>query len=427
MGRKRIVRAVPVGEIEQQNQFLPAAVPPLDGKDFGENISHVQPLKVAAVKILLPQGGAGAVKGVQALQEDVEAAVNRIVQQIPAGLALLAPFHKFGQLVAHKGELFARVKEHVAGQAAQLGKLLLIAAPEFVDNRLFAVHHLVVGEGKDVVFLIEVAHREEEAVFHPGPLGKGGGQIVQRVVHPAEIPLIVKAQPAVGHRCGHLEVVAGVLRNQHHLGVVLLQGEVGAPQKPQPRFVEALVLAAALVDQIGDRVVSDAVEVVDGDPEIQGRAQKAQDVRLCEVEQDGAPWAVPQVWVIRLVQAGAVKAGQRVIVRDKVGRNKVQNHPDAGLMASVDQRHQLVRGTVAAGGGKVAGYLISPGGVQWVLGEGQQLDVGVAHLPDVGDELVGQLVILEEALAAIPILHSPGTGVQLVDVERAIKIFLPGG
>ena len=155
--------------------------------------------------------------------------------------------------------------------------------------------------------------------------------------------------------------------------------------------------------------------------------RKLRDVRLCEVEQDGAPWAVPQVWVIRLVQAGAVKAGQRVIVRDKVGGNKVQNYPDAGLVAAVDQRHQLVRGTVAAGGRKVAGNLIPPGGVQWVLGEGQQLDVGVAHLPDVGDELVGQIVILEEALAAIPILHSPGTGVQLVDVERAVKIFLPGG
>ena len=49
-------------------------------------------------------------------------------------------------------------------------------------------------------------------------------------------------------------------------------------------------------------------------------------------------------------------------------------------MQVIDEEAEVLRGAEAAGGGEIAGALVAPGGIQRVLGDGQQLDVGEAQL-----------------------------------------------
>ena len=317
------------------------------------------------------------------------------------------------------------MKIKVCIQTVQLVKLFFVASPKLVDDSLFAVYHLVVGKGEEEQVVIKIAHREEQLVFVRCTLLKRSGKVIKGVVHPTQVPLVVKAKPAINHRSGDLDEVAGILGNQHHLWVVLGHGIVGGAQKPKPGLIESILLPAVVVDEVGDRIIADAVKVVDRTPEIQRGAQKAEDVRLGEIEQRTSPLAESGVRVVRLIQAGAVELQKSVAVQHKVGGHKIQNHSDARPVAAVDKLHQPDRRAVAAGGAEIAGHLIPPRGVQRMLGERKQLDVGVAHLLHILDQRLRQLVVGVKAFTVRFVLDPPGTGVQLIDVHGAVIVFLP--
>ncbi len=102
-----------------------------------------------------------------------------------------------------------------------------------------------------------------------------------------------------------------------------------------------------------------------------------------------------------LVQRGAVEAAQAVGVAGEVGRHPVDDHADAVLVAVVDEVHEILRRAVAAGGGVVADGLIAPAAGERMLADRQQLDVRVAHLQAVVDQLVGQFAIGEPAMRIV--------------------------
>ena len=118
-----------------------------------------------------------------------------------------------------------------------------------------------------------------------------------------------------------------------------------------------------------------------------------------EVEDLGAPvlvLALARVGV--LVEMGAVEETQAVRIAWEVRRHPVEQDADAVLMAVIDEVHEVIGRAEAAGRRKIAGHLVAPRPVEGVLGDGQQFDVGVAHLLDVVHQLVGQFAIAEEAV-----------------------------
>ena len=106
-------------------------------------------------------------------------------------------------------------------------------------------------------------------------------------------------------------------------------------------------------------------------------------------------------------------------VLGEVSGYPVEDNADAFLVALVYERHEHIGRAVAGGGSIVAGYLIAPGSVKGILGHRHELDMGVAHLLDVGDQLLSQLVIGEGI--AVGIL-SPGACVNLIDIEGVLKM-----
>ena len=83
-------------------------------------------------------------------------------------------------------------------------------------------------------------------------------------------------------------------------------------------------------------------------------------------------------------------------------------------MKAVDQRHEPLRVAIAGGGGEVSRHLVAPGSVEGVLHHRQELHVRVAHVPHIGDQRVGDLLISEHPPVVGP---PPGAQVHLVDVQ----------
>src|SRR5579859_2580043 len=100
-------------------------------------------------------------------------------------------------------------------------------------------------------------------------------------------------------------------------------------------------------------------------------------------------------WVGMLVEMGAIELGESVGVARKMCGRPVQKNANARLVASVDEFHEFGGRAVAAGGGEIANRLISPGTVKGMLHDGEQLDVGVAEVLHVGDELIAEFAIGE--------------------------------
>ena len=84
------------------------------------------------------------------------------------------------------------------------------------------------------------------------------------------------------------------------------------------------------------------------------------------------------------------------LIPGEVGGDQSMMTPDASLVHLVHEIHQVVGGAEAAGGGKVAGTLVTPGGIQGMFGDREELHMGEAQLLHIGDQIGGQIPVAEE-------------------------------
>jgi hypothetical protein len=81
---------------------------------------------------------------------------------------------------------------------------------------------------------------------------------------------------------------------------------------------------------------------------------------------------------------------EAVVVAREVRGHPVDDHAEAGLVAAIDEVHEILRRAEARARRVVAHHLVAPGAVERVLGHAHQLDVRVAHVEHVRDQLVGE-------------------------------------
>ena len=148
--------------------------------------------------------------------------------------------------------------------------------------------------------------------------------------------------------------------------------------RPPYRFAQPLAGPAAVVEvqHRRDGVDAQAVDVELVHPEQRVGDEEVAHLRPAVVEDQRSPVGVlaePRVFV--LVQRGSVEAAKREIVLGEVRGHPVEQHADAGAVACVDEKAEVVRRAVARRGREVARHLISPRARERVLRHRQQLDV----------------------------------------------------
>ena len=249
--------------------------------------------------------------------------------------------------------------------------------------------------------------------------------VAQHIIHPAHVPLEVKAQTAVVAGFGYHRPCGGLLGDHHNVRMVGQDVLVEQPQEVNGFEVLASAVnirppfALPVVIQIqhgSDCINAQAVHVEFLDPEHRGGEQQVSRGDLAVIEYARAPFLVLHLERIGVfVQVRAVKLDQSAAVLREVRRNPVHDNAQTCLMRLVDQMHQILRSAVAAGSGKVADYLITPRTIERILSQRHELDVGVAHFLDIWHKLVRQLAVGVEVAVLV---HLPRAEVAFVDVDR---------
>src|SRR5882724_813445 len=114
------------------------------------------------------------------------------------------------------------------------------------------------------------------------------------------------------------------------------------------------------------------------------------------------------------VKMGAVKLRKAVSVARKMRGSPIEKDAKTGLVAAIDEFHELRGSAEAAGGGEVAERLVAPGAVERMLHDGEQFDMCVAEIFDVGDELVAQFAVAQPPIVIFGDA-APGTEMDFVD------------
>ena len=100
-----------------------------------------------------------------------------------------------------------------------------------------------------------------------------------------------------------------------------------------------------------------------------------------------------------LEKMGAIEVGQAVGIRREVRGDPIEYYANSALVQVVHKKHEILWRAITRGWSKVAGGLISPGSVERVLHNREQLNMSELHALKVVGELgsnfaIGQRTIL---------------------------------
>jgi hypothetical protein len=125
------------------------------------------------------------------------------------------PLAGLGELTAHEQELLARMPPHEAVVGAQVGEALPVVPGHALQHRALAVHDLVVADRQDEVLREGVVQAEGHLVVVVFAVHGILADVLERVVHPAHVPLEAEAEAAIVHRARHTGVGGALLRHGH--------------------------------------------------------------------------------------------------------------------------------------------------------------------------------------------------------------------
>ncbi len=130
--------------------------------------------------------------------------------------------------------------------------------------------------------------------------------------------------------------------------------------------------------------------------------------------------------VLVLVEGRAVEPPEAMRIVGKVPGYPIEQHREPGAVAGIDQRREISRSAEAAGGGEQPGRLIAPGAVEWMLADGQEFDVGEAHLAGIAGQLLGELAKCQPAIAFLG-APAPRAEMDFIDRYRSVEPVGIGG
>ena len=205
----------------------------------------------------------------------------------------------------------------------------------------------------------------------PAAMDRVLGEIIQRVVHPAHVPLEAEAQPAGVSRAADGGPRGRFLGEVHDAGVARVGLLVEHAQEsdrvevlaPALRIGNPFALAPRVIqiEHRGDRVDAQAVGMELAQPAFGAAEKEVAHLGAAEVKDVGSPVGLePQARIEMLVERGAVEAREREIVGGEVARHPVEDHADTAAMEIVDEEAEVVGRAKTRGGREVAAHLVAP-------------------------------------------------------------------
>ena len=138
-----------------------------------------------------------------------------IFQESPLQARLLVPLIHLAEILSHKQKFLSRMPHHKAVGGPEVRKLLLLGIPRHLSCQgTFSVDHLVVGEYQDELLAVGVEHTEGQLPVVVMAEIWIALHVIQKIVHPAHVPLEVESKSAVVLIAGDLRPGRGLLSDQ---------------------------------------------------------------------------------------------------------------------------------------------------------------------------------------------------------------------
>ena len=364
-----------------------------------------------------------AIGAVEVLDQRVDAVVRRLVEQPPVQAPSVGPLALLGELRTHEQELLAGVGPLEGEIGPQVGQLLPPVAGHLAQQRPLAMNYLVVADRQNEVLAPRVDQREGHLMVVVLPMHRLLRHVVQRVMHPAHVPLEPEAQAAMGGGPGDPRPGGRLFCDRDDPGDPFVDRRVGLLQQlnglevlaaPMDVRVPLPVLTGVVqVDHRGHGINSQAVNVELLEPVDRVGHQEVPHLRTTEVEDVRAPVrlvAAPRIRV--LVQSLAVKAGEGEGILGEMRRNPVEQDANPVAVHGVHEVPEVIGRTEAGRWRVVARDLIAPGRTVGMFHHRHQLDMGEAKVLDVVDQVLGK--------AAIALALTPGAEMDLIDAHGSV-------
>ena len=359
-----------------------------------------------------------------------------LFQKIPVQGSLLRPFLLLGKFLAHEQKLLSRMDHHIAKGGPQVRHLLLFVSRHLIQERAFPVDYLVMRQAQQEFLTVGIDHAEGQLVMGAASVDRILLHIIDKVVHPAHVPLIVKAQAVVLHLARDLRPGCGFLCDQESVGMFFLKDRIQVLQELDgfQIFISpidigypfSIIFSVIQVKHGSHGVHTDSIRMILLRPEQRIGDQEILYLRTSVIVDQGSPVGMhPLPWIQMLVQAGAVKVGESECILGEMGRYPVQDHPDPLLMHIVHEIHKVLTASVAAGRRIVSGHLVSPGLVQRMFHNRHQFHMGIAHVFYIVSQKGSDLSVI---IKKPPFFFrfSPGAQVHFVHSQRllfVVKVF----
>jgi len=183
------------GEVTQAQYLIILVLGFSEEGDHGMGcIAKVDPLETGPVVIEFVQRRLFAVEPVQVSYEPLEPHVWLEIAEMPFQAGVVVPLTPLPELSAHEQHFLAGMPIHETIEGTEVGQALPRVAGHLVEQRPLSVHHFIVGEHQDEVFIEGIEEPKRNLILVKEAVDGLVAEVFQHVVHPAHVPLECEAQ-----------------------------------------------------------------------------------------------------------------------------------------------------------------------------------------------------------------------------------------
>ena len=390
-------------------------------------IIAINPLKAAPVKVNLPEFLVVYIELIQSLGIGQHLGVHLILfREMPIKAVIPLPLNKLTKFTALEQQLLAWMSHPITKEATEARKFLPIITWHFVNQGALAMNYLIMGKRQHKILTKGIHHGEGNLVMMPLAVDWIQTTISQDIIHPAHIPLVVKAHATHINRLGNIWPGGGLLSNHQSLWILSKHGFIQLVEEIYSlqiavaamliRLPLAILSAIIQIQHIGHSINAEAINMILIHPENSIGNQKALYLGTAIIKIGGTPASIIcSLRIVGFIQIPAIKISQTMIILTEMTWYPVHNNTDTCLMCLVNQITQIIRSTKTAGSGIVASSLIAPRAVERMLTQRHKLYVGIIHILHIVNKLVSQFPIGQGLALSIP---PPGAKVNLIGQHR---------
>ena len=163
------------------------------------------------------------IKSNQCLHIFLHLTMRFLFQKLPIQRFIFCPLMHLSKFLSHKQQLFTWMNGHESIGSPEICHGLLRCSRHFLQQRTFTVNHFIVRQAQKKLLTVGINHGECQFSVMLPPIERIVLHIADKVIHPAHIPLIIKAQAVLLYISRNLRPSCRLLSDEHHIRIHLLE------------------------------------------------------------------------------------------------------------------------------------------------------------------------------------------------------------